>query len=41
MSFMIIAIEERILLSETHQFKALFPALLNANGILFGGYALQ
>lgn len=33
--------EERINMSETHHFKAIFPKTLNANDTLFGGLALQ
>lgn len=33
--------EEQIRLSETRQFKAIFPSTLNANEILFGGQAMQ
>jgi acyl-CoA hydrolase len=33
--------ETRIKLSETRQFKAIFPNTLNANETLFGGQALQ
>ncbi len=33
--------EQRIRESETRQFKAIFPNLLNANETLFGGQALQ
>jgi len=33
--------EDRIQLSETRQFKAIFPSTLNANNTLFGGQALQ
>lgn len=33
--------EEQIRLSETRQFKAIFPNTLNANDTLFGGQAMQ
>ncbi len=33
--------DEQIRLSETRQFKAIFPSTLNANGTLFGGQAMQ
>lgn len=33
--------EKHIQLSETRQFKAIFPNLLNANETLFGGQAMQ
>lgn len=33
--------EEHIKLSETRQFKAIFPNTLNANETLFGGQAMQ
>jgi acyl-CoA hydrolase len=33
--------KERIRLSETRQFKAIFPNTLNANATLFGGQAMQ
>jgi len=33
--------EERIRLSETRQFKAIFPNTLNANETLFGGQAMK
>lgn len=33
--------EEQIRLSETRQFKAIFPSTLNANETLFGGQAMQ
>jgi acyl-CoA hydrolase len=33
--------EKRIQLSETRQFKAIFPNTLNANETLFGGQAMQ
>lgn len=33
--------EEHIKLSETRQFKAIFPSTLNANETLFGGQAMQ
>ncbi len=36
-----IRMETRIKLSETRQFKAIFPNTLNANETLFGGQALQ
>lgn len=32
---------EKIKNAETHQFRAVFPTHLNANGTLFGGCALQ
>lgn len=33
--------DEQIRLSETRQFKAIFPSTLNANDTLFGGQAMQ
>lgn len=33
--------EERIIQSETRQFKAIFPNTLNANETLFGGQAMK
>lgn len=35
------SMEERIRISETRQFKAIFPNTLNANDTLFGGQALN
>jgi len=35
------SMEEQIRLSETSQFKAIFPKTLNANNTLFGGQAMQ
>ena len=41
LEFFYTIMEEQIKLSETRQFKAIFPNTLNANETLFGGQAMQ
>lgn len=41
LEFFYTIMEEHIKLSETRQFKAIFPNTLNANETLFGGQAMQ